>query len=123
MSNSALRKQPGPQGYPTESRRYMSEVFVPEGGTPLSLDETLRRIIEAQKQKSVLDKTIKNLKKVAKTILAEKNLREYESPEGHKAKFYESQVTKYDKKGILDLLGENFALVCEYVTQVSFKVT
>jgi hypothetical protein len=101
----------------------MSEVFVPEGGTPLSLDETLRRIIEAQKQKSVLDKTIKNLKKVAKTHLATRKIQEYESPEGHKAKFYDSQVTKLDKKGILELLGENFALVCEVITQTNFKVT
>ena len=101
----------------------MSDVFVPDGGIPLSLDESLRRIVQAQQEKSELDKKIKNLKKVAKTHLAEKNLKEYESPEGFKAKFYESQVAKYDKKGILELLGENFARVCEYVTQTSFKVT
>lgn len=101
----------------------MSETFVPEGATPISLDESLKLIVAAQKEKAVLDKKIKNLKAVAKAHLAERKLKEYETVEGHKAKFYDSQKAKYDKELIKEATGELFELCVSFSTVTNFKVT
>ena len=101
----------------------MSETYVPEGATPLSLDEPLKMIVETQKAKSILDKKIKNLKEVAKAHLAEKNLEEYATIEGHKCKFYYSQKAKYDKELIKEATGELFELCVSFSTVTNFKVS
>ena len=60
---------------------HMSEVFVPEGGTPLSLDEALRRISALQKETKATKAKMDNLKQVAKTHMKAQGLKKYESPE------------------------------------------
>ena len=100
----------------------MSETFVPDGGTPISLDESLLRIVPIQAEIKALKAKMDNLKKVAKIHMKERKLESYESPEGTKAKFITSQKPKYDKEAILELTGEDFALCVSFTTNVAFKV-
>ncbi|MHC4237564.1 MAG: hypothetical protein ACYSSM_04835 [Planctomycetota bacterium] len=100
----------------------MSETFVPDGGIPLSLDESLRRIVPLQAEIKAKKALLDNYKKVAKIHMKGQNLETYESPEGTKAQFIKSQSAKYDKDAILTLTGEDFALCVSYSDKISFKV-
>jgi len=100
----------------------MSETFVPEGGTPLSLNESLRRIVPIQAEIRALKIKLDNLKQVAKVHMKDKKLKKYESPEGTKAQFIMSEKPKYDKAAILELTGEDFALCVSFSTSTSFRV-
>jgi hypothetical protein len=101
----------------------MSEIFTTDTATPISLNDALRGIKKCQAQKKAIGDTEDNLKKVVKTYMKEKGLKKYESPDGTKAQFIESQRPKWDKSAILELTGEDFGLCVEYTTSISFKVS
>ena len=111
----------GPSGMPTESRLLM---FVMDGDvTPVSLDESIDRIVALQNQRNALNKQIDNLKAVAKLHLKKLEVTAYEAPSGHTAKYSTKQMPKYDKAAILELTGEDFALCVSYSDVKSFKVS
>ena len=76
----------------------------------MSLDETLRRIMPVKAKIKALKAELDNMNKVAKIHMKTKGLKKYESPEGTKAQFIESQKPKYDKEAILELTGKTSAL-------------
>lgn len=121
-SNTAPQEQPASARIANRKKECMSEFFVPDGGTPLSLDESLRRIVPLQAKIKVLKAELDNYKKVAKVHMKGKKLKKYESPEGTTAQFIESQSAKYDKDAILTLTGEDFALCVSYSIKTAFKV-
>lgn len=98
-------------------------VFVLQGSVEITPDEALKRIREKQAAKKVIDGEINNLKQVVKTFMKKEGLKKYESPEGGKAQFIESQKPKWDKEAILELTGEDFGLCVSYTTTISFKVS
>jgi hypothetical protein len=109
------------------SEKQETVIFVPkpesDSEVALGIDEAIASIVKIQKEKSALDKTIKNLKAVVKTHLKAKGVTEYETPTGSKAAWSSRQSPSYDKDAILELTGEDFALCVSYKTVKTFKVT
>jgi len=120
MGNRAHPNQPAPRGCPTESRLLM---FVMDGDViPVSLDESIDRIVALQNERKLLNAKIDNLKAVAKLHLKKLEVTEYEAPSGHSAKYSSKQMPKYDKEAILELTGEDFALCVSFTNVTAFTV-
>ena len=109
-----------PENKPTTT----PDVFVPkmDNTIALTLDESVSLVKKLQAEKLKLEKQIDNLKEVAKTHMKARNLEEYITPTGIKARWSESQRCSVDKELAKELLGPNWARVESFDTVRSFTI-
>jgi len=102
----------------------VTPVFVPkqEGVVALTLDESIEHVKALQAEKAKLEKTIDNLKEVAKSHMKAKGVESYITPSGIRANWSESQRSDIDKELAKELLGPDWARVHSFKTVKSFTV-
>jgi hypothetical protein len=104
-----------------------TQTFVPkaetEGAVELSLDEAMDLAVKLQDEAKAAKKVLDNVKAVVKAQMVARGVKEYETPNGHKAKWSERQNPKYDKEMIKEATGELFELCVTFSTVKQFKIS
>jgi hypothetical protein len=74
----------------------------------VSFDEMVDLALVAYQEKQAAEKRFNRLKKQVCDVLDERGLTDFESESGVQVKLTESQRSSYDKKRLMELLGEEF---------------